>query len=131
MGHRELLGWTLVEPIALCDSRDHPSIQLADVLAGTAVACAGNALPEGNALKKSIVANFIRHLHPDTIWPDMELVDPTNRSAAVSALILYDLAKRAERGGNPYENLSAIYHLAEVEWAKGNFPWQAEGGRKS
>jgi hypothetical protein len=28
--------------------------------------------------------------------------------------MVYDLAKRAERQGVPYENLEAMYHFAEV-----------------
>jgi hypothetical protein len=51
----------------------------------------------------------------------MEVVDLTTRAAAVNALMVYDLAKRAERHGDPYENLEAMYRLAEVSWAKGDF----------
>jgi hypothetical protein len=36
-------------------------------------------------------------------------------------LMVYDLAKRAERHGDPYENLQAMYHFAEVSWAKGDY----------
>jgi hypothetical protein len=39
----------------------------------------------------------------------------------VNALIVYDLAKRAERHGDPYENLEAMYQIAEVSWAKGDY----------
>ena len=49
------------------------------------------------------------------------MIDPANRAAAVNALIAYDLAKRAERHGDPYENLEAMYHFAEVSWAKGDY----------
>ena len=35
--------------------------------------------------------------------------------------MVYDLAKRAERHGDPYENLEAMYYLAEVGWVKGDF----------
>jgi len=38
----------------------------------------------------------------------MDVIDPANRSAAVNAPIAYDLAKRSERHGDPYENLAAI-----------------------
>jgi hypothetical protein len=51
----------------------------------------------------------------------MDVIDPANRSAAVNALIIYDLAKRAERGGDPYMNLEAMYHFAEVSWARGDY----------
>jgi hypothetical protein len=51
----------------------------------------------------------------------MDVVDPATRAAAVNALIVYDLAKRAERCGDPYENLEAMYHFAEVSWASGDY----------
>jgi hypothetical protein len=35
--------------------------------------------------------------------------------------MVYDLAKRAERHGDPYENLEAMYHFAEVSWVKGEY----------
>jgi hypothetical protein len=59
----------------------------------------------------------------------MDVIDPANRSAAVNALIVYDLAKRAERYGDPYENLEAMYHLAEVSWARGDYELIRKGAR--
>lgn len=113
----EPLGWKLAEPVAFVDSRDHPAVQLADVIAGTAMALFANGLPGSEAIAESIG----RHGHPHSILPDMDIIDPANRSAAVNALIVYDLAKRAERHGDPYENLEAMYHAAEVSWARGDY----------
>lgn len=77
--------------------------------------------PEFEAIGEMIM----RHVHPHSIMPDMEVIDPSNRSAAVNALILYDLAKRAERHGDPYEHLGEMYHRAELAWARGEFkPFQ-------
>jgi hypothetical protein len=59
--------------------------------------------------------------HPHSILPDFDVVNPANRSAAVNALILYGLATRAERQADPYENLEALYHQAEVKWAQGEY----------
>jgi hypothetical protein len=112
----EPLGWKLLEPVAFVDSRDHPAIQLADVVGGTTAALFTNGLPGCDAIVESIR----RHVHPHSILPDMDVIDLKNRAAAVNALIAYDLAKRAERHGDPYENLEAMYHLAEVSWAKGD-----------
>ncbi len=111
------LGWKLAEPIAFVDSRDHPAVQLADVIAGTAAALFANGLPGCEAIAESIG----RHCHPHSILPDMDIINPANRSAAVNALIVYDLAKRAERHGDPYENLKAMYRMAEVSWARGDY----------
>jgi hypothetical protein len=114
----ELLGWRLLESVAFVDSRDHPAIQLADVVAGTAVSIYANGLPKGY---ESIGENIFRHLHEHSIMPDTDVIDLATRSAAVNALILHDLAERAERHGDPYENLTATYHIAEVSWASGDF----------
>jgi predicted enzyme involved in methoxymalonyl-ACP biosynthesis len=65
-----------------------------------------------------------------SILPDMEIIDLANRSAAVNALILYDLAKRAERDGDPYENLEAMYHMAEVSWERGDYELIKAGMRR-
>jgi uncharacterized protein DUF3800 len=119
----EPLGWKLLEPVAFVDSRNHPAIQLADVVAGTTVTLFTNGLPGCDA----IVDSISRHGHPHSILPDMDIVDPTTRAAAVNALMVYDLAKRAERHGDPYENLAAMYHFAEVSWVKGDFEFFKRG----
>jgi hypothetical protein len=101
----------------LGDSRNHPAVQLADVIAGTAVTLFSKGLPGCN----TIVDSIGRHGHGHSILPDMDIIDPSNRSAAVNALILYDLAKRAEQHADPYENLEAMYHTAEVSWVRGDY----------
>jgi hypothetical protein len=88
------------------------------VIASTAVALFTNRLPPAC---DAIVDRIARHGHDHSILPDFEVINPANRSAAVNALMLYDLAKRAERHSNPYENLQAMYHLAEVSWARGDY----------
>jgi hypothetical protein len=128
-GHNsaERFGWRLLGPIAFVDSRDHPAIQLADVIAGTMVAIVANDFPPESRTVEEMIT---RHLHPHSIMPDMEVIDPSNRSAAVNALIVYDLAKRAERHGDPYEHLAEMYHQAELSWVRGEFkPFQKNSGR--
>lgn len=117
-GNKEPLGWKLVKPVEFGDSRNHPAIQLADVIAGSAVWIYTYGLPEG---MEAIGELLQRHALPDSIFPDMEIVDPSKRQAAVNALILYDMAKRAERNGDPYENLEEMYRYAEISWAKGDY----------
>lgn len=113
----EPLGWKLVSPVAFVDSRDHPAIQLADIVAGTAFMVFTNGLPGC----ETIVESIGRHGHGHSILPDMDAINPENRSAAVNALIVYDLAKRAERHSDPFENLELMYHMAEVSWARGDY----------
>lgn len=115
---RESLGWKLAAPVSFVDSRAHPAVQLADVVAGATVTYFTTGFAEG----ASVIAECIaRHAHQHSILPDMDRIDPTTRSAAVNALILYDLAKRAERRGDPHENLEIMYRLAEVGWSRGAF----------
>jgi Protein of unknown function (DUF3800) len=124
MGHKEPLGWKLSEPVKFVDSRDHPAVQLADVVAGVAVACLVNGVPEGFG---DAFERLRRHLLPDTILPDEDIIDLDQRVPAVNYLMLYDLAERAERCGDPYANLAETYRAAEVSWARGDFKavWDA------
>jgi hypothetical protein len=101
------------------DSHDHPAIQLADVIAGATVALAEE---QTSGKFRSLREKLSRHLHPHSVMPDMDIIDPSNRSAMVNALIVYDLAQRAERHGDPYENLAEMYRLAEISWVRGESP---------
>ena len=62
-----------------------------------------------------------RHILPDSILPDMDVIDPKQRVPSVNYLVLYDLAQRAERGLDPHANLVETYRLAEISWARGDF----------
>jgi Protein of unknown function (DUF3800) len=117
-GNTEQLGWKLVHPVEFVESKHHPAIQIADVIAGTAVATIAQTLPQGN---EAIAESIARHGMAESILPDFDIVNPANREAAVNALILYGLATRAERYANPYESLPALYHAAEVAWARGDY----------
>jgi Protein of unknown function (DUF3800) len=118
MGYIGPLGWKQTGPVTFVDSRNHPAVQLADVIAGTAVACLANGAPEGF---KATVERLHRHILPDTLLPDYALIDLAQRAPAVNYLMLFDLAQRAERGIDPYLNLAEMYHAAEVSWARGDF----------
>jgi hypothetical protein len=116
MGYSERLGWKFAGPIAFVDSQQHPAIQLADIIAGTTVAVVSKDFPPELS---DIGTTLGRHLLQDTVLPDMDVVNPENRSARVNSIILYGLATRAERQANPYEALREIYHTAEVAFACG------------
>ncbi len=116
-GSTEPLGWKLAHPVVFADSKRHPAIQIADVIAGTAVAVIAHKLPQGC---DAIVESIARHAMDESILPDFDIVNPANREAAVNSIILYGLATRAERHANPYENLSALYRAAEFAWVRGD-----------
>jgi hypothetical protein len=97
------LGWKLLKPVSFVNSRDRSAIQLADVIAGTAVPLLSAPLA-GPSRVEELAKNVSQHGLNDSILPDADIIDLPNRSAA-----------------DPYQNLQAIYHLAEVSWAKGDY----------
>lgn len=112
------LGWKLAQPVAFVDSASHAAIQLADVIAGATVTFFTNtSSPE----LQSVGAQLMPHMLEDCILPDPENIDLSNRAVAVNAMILYELAKRAERGADPHHDLDRWYHRAEVSFARGDF----------
>ena len=128
-GHKQPLGWKLLQPIAFVDSQQHPSIQLADVLAGSAVACLSGRLPKGSDV---IVEGVAEHGMGQSILPDYDHVNLENREVAVNAVIAYGLAERAEKGENAYEHLAELYRQAEISWVKGEYaPMRVAACRKA
>ena len=119
MGRTERMGWELHSPIDFVDSRDHPAVQIADVIAGTAVYLLANQSQTVDPLiRESLDAQMMR----DSIFPDFDVVDLRQREPAVNFLILYDLAKRAEANADPFSGLAEMYRQAEISWVEGAFP---------
>ena len=118
MGHTGPLGWKLASPLAFGDSRSHPALQLADVVASTTVAILSRSFPAELA---SIMSSIDRHRMIDCILPELERVDPVKKQPMVSSLILYDLAQRAARQSDPYDGLAQMYALAETAFDQGKF----------
>lgn len=111
-------GWRLVDPIAFVDSRNHPAVQLADIIAGAVVSFVTHGVPDNmKETSQRIEAQFLK----DSIVPDLEVIDLNNKAAAVNWLILYDLSQRAMRDADPYKNLAEMYWEAEVSWARGDY----------
>lgn len=109
------LGWETAKTIEFVDSRAHPSVQLADILAGTAVYCYSNGLPDGMMATGEIMD---RGMLRDSILPDFERVKLENEAAKVHCAVLYELAATAEgRGtGAPIET---YFEIAERGVARG------------
>ena len=117
-GSKDRLGWTLANPVTFVDSRDHPAVQVADVIAGAARAIFSKDFP---AEWRNLGEIIGRHVHPHSILPDMDVIDPSTKSAAVNAVVVYDLAKRAERHGDPYTGLAEVFRQTEIGWVRGDF----------
>src|ERR1700730_1159530 len=116
--HREPLGWKLAEPITFVDSRNHPAVQLADVIAGTTVMGLIRGFPKGF---DEIAERIWHHMLKDTMLPDFDIIDVKKRAPAINSIVLYGLAQRAERGDDPHQNLADIYRMAEVSWNRSPF----------
>ena len=118
LGFEGKMGWKLHEPVNFVDSRDRPSVQLADIIGGTAVHIFSNGLPEGFDRVAAVIDDGMLK---DSIFPDMDIVDLEQRAPAVNYLVMYDLAQRAEKKPHPISGLVDLYHAAEVSWASGKF----------
>lgn len=92
----ERLGWEMSGPVKFADSRAHPAIQLADILASTVVHCHTNGLPEGfDDTAHALDAGMLR----DSIFPDLERVQLANDPAKVHYAVLTELVEQAEGRG--------------------------------
>lgn len=118
-GHQDL-GWEFEKPLEFVDSRAHPSVQLADILASTAVYCYSNGLPKGMEVMGEILdAGMLR----DSIFPDFERVDLEREEVMVHYAVLHELAATAEGRGTGVP-IEVYYELAEQGVASGDLPFK-------
>ena len=118
LGHKGGPGWKSIAPVSFGDSRNHPALQLADVIAGTATSVLAKGMPDQ---LRPIIESIDRHRMLDCILPELERVDPTKKTPMVNSLILYDLAQRAVRQSDPLAGLAEMYALAEAAFDRGAF----------
>ncbi len=114
------LGWELERPIEFVNSRAHPSVQLADILAGTVVSCFSNGLPDGmDSTGKMLDKGMLR----DSILPDFERVKLENDRAKVGYAVLLELAATADGQGSgaPVE---VFFEAAEQALASGELTYE-------
>ena len=107
----EPLGWEVSEPIRFVDSRAHPSVQLADILASTVVYCHTNGVPDGFESTAYVLDSGMLR---DSIFPDLERVQLANESVKVHYAVLHEIVVRAENGEM---NISAEYCFQLIEHA--------------
>ena len=125
LGHDGKLGWQFAKPIEFVDSRDHPAVQIADLVASTATRVFSRGLPEGfEATVEILNEGMLR----DSIFPDWDVIDLKHREAAVNYLILYELATRADRRANPLLDIEGWYRTAEASWTRGEFRFPEANG---
>jgi len=109
------LGWQMSEPVIFADSRAHPSVQLADILASTVVHCHTNGVPEGFEATAHILDNGMLK---DSIFPDLDRVQLNNDPVKVHYAVLYELVARAEGGGTGL-SIADYFELTEHAIASG------------
>lgn len=118
MGIEAPLGWTFAKPVQFVDSRNHPAVQIADLIASASISLRTHGLPEGFRGHAEIIDGGALR---DSIFPDPEVIDLNQRAPAVNYLMLYELANRAERGGDPVAGIAEFYRVAEIGWVEGDF----------
>jgi hypothetical protein len=94
----EDLGYTLAEPIRFADSRSHPGLQVADLIAGAAVTVMSRGGGEFDGIRELLQ----QHIHRDCVMPDFDYARLGNSEVDVNWLVLMELGERAQRGDNPY-----------------------------
>jgi hypothetical protein len=99
----------LVKPLAFGSSADHPTLQIADVLAGATADVIKNV---GNPRFLSLGPWVSRHLHEDHVLPDDDLIDTRAVGPQVNLTILRELARRGDLGLDPLEGMESIYAAA-------------------
>lgn len=93
-----VLQGNLTKPIAFASSAAHPSLQIADILAG---ATASTLKDRNNAAYDSLREWINQHMHWSYILPNPELIDTGREGPKVALEILRVLANRADRGQDP------------------------------
>lgn len=118
-GYQEL-GWEFEKPLEFVDSRAHPSVQIADILASTVVHCFSNGLPKGmEAAGEILDAGMLK----DSIFPDFDRVDLGRNEVMVQYAVLHELAATAEGCGTGAP-IELYYELAEQGVASGDLTFK-------
>ena len=90
------LGWETAEPIRFVDSRAHPSVQLADVIASTVV----HSRPNGTHSDFKAAAEILDEgMLRDSIVPNFERVKLDKDPAKVHYAVLHEIVLRSEGKG--------------------------------
>ncbi|MEQ9347515.1 MAG: DUF3800 domain-containing protein [Thalassospira sp.] len=115
-GHTGPLGWELDGSISFSDSKQNPSIQLADVVASTVAWLFSNECPENFRDSASLLD---KHMLKDSIFPDKEILNLDKRGPCVNWLLLFALSERASIGASPFQDLEAFMEVASQSWKPG------------
>lgn len=118
MGHDGPLGWTFADPIRFVDSKQHPSVQVADIIASASTSILSKGVPDDSKILAQLLS---RRFLSDSILPDHNIIDTERPEAAVNFLALMELARRAEAQENPMADMEIFYRFAEQAVQTGKF----------
>ncbi|MFG1404253.1 DUF3800 domain-containing protein [Xanthobacter sediminis] len=109
-GRRETpIGMNLAGPMRFGSSLEHPTIQLADVLSGASA----DFIKRAGAPEFAAFGPWLdRHLHPNHLLPDAEVIDTSQLEPRVNLAVLRELARRADVGADPLANMEGVYAAA-------------------
>lgn len=96
----------LAKPVTFGSSAQHPTLQVADILAGATVDALKN--PADSAFDP-LRLWIEQHLHQDHIHPDNALLDMRAIGPRVNLATLRELARRADKGLDPLAGMEAFY----------------------
>ena len=106
-GRRETpIGMNLAGPMRFGSSLEHPTIQLADVLSGASA----DFIKRAGAPEFAAFGPWLdRHLHPNHLLPDAEVIDTSQLEPRVNLAVLRELARRADVGADPLAGMDEFY----------------------
>lgn len=96
----------LANPIRFGSSKDNPTLQIADVLAGLSVDAVRHRT---NPAYAGLSAWLDRHIHMDHTLPDDDHIDGRQLLPRANLAVLQELAARANRGADPLSGMGAVY----------------------
>ena len=111
----DVKGWELEQPIQFGDSRNHPSIQLADLVAGTAIQIFSKKI-EMNTETKPLFDGMEEHgLSEHSILPNLDIIKLDNKHGMACYRMMFYLAQLAISKTWPIPNLDIIFRQAKNE----------------
>ena len=94
----------LANPLRFGSSADNPTLQLADIVAGATVLQHVGEEPYHD------LYNWVgEHMHENYMLPDDHLIDTKRIEPRVNLAVLKELARRADRGEDPLDDIETFY----------------------
>ena len=122
---RQRNGFALSEPVGFGDSRNHPGLQIADIVAGGLAKVLSEMSRRDDAPMREDLRPLADLLLPamsqHSVMPDYDRIDTSGRTAAVNWTVLQHLADEAAHGRDPRAGLERWYDVAEVAFVRGDF----------